>query len=138
MRNVSREAKKDAFEYAAATMSYGEGAGIRRKLINETIRFKADRIPGYLVEFEKQLDRQDTIAHIKSANRKSRNMKIKGVVNRNVKGIVRGDISAISTPLIVGAFTYYVLHKTGYDRLLWDKTKRKGREFKRWVKRNLS
>lgn len=135
MRKVSSEAKKDAFEYAAATMSYGEGAGIRRKLINETIRFKADRIPGYLQEFEKQLDRQDTIAHIKSAHRKSRNMKVKGVVNRNVKGIVRGDISAISTPLIVGGASYYVLHVTGYDKIIWEKTKEKAFKAKLWVKR---
>lgn len=56
---IVRYAKKDAKEYARAKMSYGTGAGNRRKLINATVNDRARKNKGYQKEFEKQLNELD-------------------------------------------------------------------------------
>ena len=49
---VRREAKRDAKEAARAKMSYGEGAGNRRKLINESVKAKSKKDPNYKKAFD--------------------------------------------------------------------------------------
>jgi hypothetical protein len=44
---TSREARKDATEFAKAKMFYGEGAGTRRKLIKAKVEAKAGKDPNY-------------------------------------------------------------------------------------------
>lgn len=71
--HVKRQAKKDAKEYARAKMFYGEGAGIRRKLINNTVKERS-KDPSYKTEFDKAMSQQRMDKHVKKqpANEKEK------------------------------------------------------------------
>jgi hypothetical protein len=56
---VRREAKRDAKESVRAKMSYGEGAGNRRKLINKAVEAKKKKDPNYAKAFDYYYDKQD-------------------------------------------------------------------------------
>ena len=137
MSSVIKDAAKDAAEYAAAKMSYGEGAGTRRKLIESAVQYKADRIPGYYQAFESALANQDITKHIKNAKRSRKTKDIGAVTSRNVKAIARGDRSSMSTPVLVGVVALAIAHQTGYDKKAWDYSKRKIGEFRIWLKEKL-
>ena len=66
-RKTSREAAKDAKEFARAKMFYGEGAGNRRKLIKNTVEAKSKRDPDYKKAFDIHLNRQDMSTHASKA-----------------------------------------------------------------------
>ena len=57
-RKTEREASRDAKESAKAKMYYGEGAGVRRRLINNTVKSKS-KDPVYKEAFERNLANQD-------------------------------------------------------------------------------
>lgn len=56
---TSREARKDASEFAKAKMFYGEGAGTRRKLIKAKVESKSAKDPSYKKAFDHHLGNQD-------------------------------------------------------------------------------
>lgn len=58
-KKTSREARKDATEFAKAKMFYGEGAGTRRKLIKATVESKSGKDPAYKKAFDHHLANQD-------------------------------------------------------------------------------
>lgn len=66
-RKTDRQAKKDAQEYARAKAFYGQGAGTRRKLIQQTVDGRSKNTPGYKEAFQKHLDSQDTSRHASKA-----------------------------------------------------------------------
>ena len=63
------QAKKDAFEYARAKVSFGEGSGTRRKLIKETVISRAKNNPEYAKAFSLYLSKQDMSKHVREAKR---------------------------------------------------------------------
>lgn len=137
MRSVVKDAAKDAAEYAAAKMSYGEGAGTRRKLIVSAVEYKATRIPGYHQAFENALATQDISKHVKNARRTRVAKDVGAVAGKNIKALARGDKGSMSTPLIVAIVVATVAHKTGYDKKVWSYTKRKSVEARAWLKNKL-
>jgi hypothetical protein len=137
MRDISKEAKKDAAEYMAAQMSYGEGAGTRRKLIETAVAYKVERIPGYHQAFESFMHTENPLKHIKNAKRSHRMRDVGSVTSRNIKALARGDRNGMSTPLIIGVVTGVVLHQTGYDKKIWSYTKRKTGDVRAWLKQKL-
>ena len=66
-RKVNKDARKDAEESARAKMFYGQGAGTRRKLINNSVEAKKKRVPGYAKAFDEHLARQDMSTHASKA-----------------------------------------------------------------------
>lgn len=66
-KQVSRDAKKDAEEFARAKVFYGEGAGNRRKAIKTTVEAKKKKNSFYAEEFEYHLSQQDMEEHMRKA-----------------------------------------------------------------------
>ena len=58
VRKARNHAKKDAKEYARARMFYGEGAGTRRKLINNTVKQRS-KDPIYKKAFDDALAKEN-------------------------------------------------------------------------------
>ncbi len=131
--SIRREAIRDAHEYALAKMFYGEGAGIRRRLINQTVQFKIANVPGYDIAFQRELAKVDFAKTSRKARRARRLIDAKVAVNKNSKAIIRGDYRAMSVPIVVVAGTAYVAHQTGYDKKALDYSKKEYRKAKLWV-----
>lgn len=66
-RQVDRMARKDAKEYARAKMFYGEGAGNRRKLINNTVAQRSKDSKYYKEAFDRYYSEQDMAKHVSKA-----------------------------------------------------------------------
>lgn len=66
---VRREAKHDARESVRAAMSYGEGAGNRRKLINKSVEAKKKKNPNYAEAFDYYREREDVAKAGQNARR---------------------------------------------------------------------
>lgn len=133
MTSIKREAIRDAHEYAMAKMFYGEGAGVRRRLINQTVQFKIANIPGYDVAFQQELSKQDFAKLSRRARRERQRIDTVRAVNKNGKALVRGDYTALSLPLIVIAGTAYVAHQTGMDKKALEYSKTEYRKAKLWM-----
>lgn len=137
MSSITKDAAKDAAEYMAAQMSYGEGAGTRRKLIASAVDYKAARIPGYYEAFENSLQNQDITKHIKNAKRTRKVKDVSSAASRNIKAAARGDRNGMSTSVIIVIAVAAVAHKTGYDKKVWNYAKRKTQEGRAWLKQKL-
>ena len=66
---VRRDAKRDARESVRAAMSYGEGAGNRRKLINKSVEAKKKKDPNYAEAFDYYREREDVAKAGQNARR---------------------------------------------------------------------
>lgn len=137
MRNVAKEAARDAFEYSSAAMAYGEGAGVRRRHIETAVRFKELRIPGYSAVFQRELDKVDMTKAVKAAKRVRKTRDVSGVASKNIKALARGDKNGMSTPIIIAVVAVTVAHQTGYDKKVIAYTKRKSGDVRAWLKRKL-
>ena len=133
MTSIKREAIRDADEYAMAKMFYGEGAGVRRRLINQTVQFKIANIPGYDVAFQQELAKQDFAKLSRKARRERQRIDTVSAVNKNGKALVRGDYRALSLPILVVAAGAYVAHQTGADKKALDYSKKEYRKAKLWA-----
>lgn len=121
MSNVKRQAIKDADEFARAKMFYGEGAGVRRRLISQTVNFKKENVPGYSEAFEKELSKQDFAKLSRHAHVERKFKDAKKFVKREGKAL--GRLTTGETVTIV-ALGYYA-HKAGLDKKAYDYSKAK-------------
>lgn len=137
MKNVKKEAKKDAFEAAAALMSYGEGAGVRRRHIQTAVEYKSSRIPGYQDAFDRALQSVDMTKAVSSAKRTGKTRDVGAIVGKNSRALLRGDVRGMSTPVAVGLIVFAVAHQTGHDKKALAYTKRKTNDVRAWLKRKL-
>lgn len=135
MTSIKREAIRDADEYAMAKMFYGEGAGVRRRLINQTVQFKMANIPGYDVIFQKELAKQDFAELSRKARKERRRLDTIGAVNKNGRAIIRGDYRSLSLPLFVLAGAGYLAHEAGYDKKALEFGEQEYKKAKVWVSR---
>jgi len=133
MTSIKREATKDADEYAMAKMFYGEGAGVRRRLIGQTVQFKIANIPGYEDAFQRELAKQDFAKLSRKARRERKVIDTRAAVNKNGKAIVRGDYRALSLPLFLVVSAGYVAHQTGADKKALEFSKKEYAKTKRWI-----
>ena len=106
---TSREAKKDATEFAKAKMFYGEGAGTRRKLIKAKVEAKAAKDPNYKKAFDHHLGNQDMGKRAEGARSERRRKDVvKGTAKtaRGVKNLVLGTGApvALSALVVYGAW----------------------------------
>lgn len=115
--STRRQAKKDAKEYARAKMSYGEGAGNRRKLINSTVQERSKNSV-YKEEFDRQLANQDMSKHASAAKRehnvkavtKTTAKTARGLINLSTGNLVK--VSAASTAI------FTLAKVTGVDKVI--------------------
>ena len=106
---TSREARKDASEFARAKMFYGEGAGNRRKLIKNTVQAKS-KDEAYKKAFDFHLERQNMAAHASKARseRRRKNVvsgtaKAARAVKSQIMGPFAPTLGALAISGIVGA-----------------------------------
>lgn len=138
MSNVDRQARKDAEEYAKAYMSYGEGAGTRRKLINGTVDFKKHTVPGYAEAFERNARQQNMAAHAKHAQQEARRKNVTGTVTRNARAIATGRHENLTTGFLITSAIVVGLHQTGLDRDIYAFGKRKFQKAKSRIKKRFA
>ena len=127
-RKISRQARKDAEEFARAKMFYGEGAGNRRKLIKAAVKQRSSD-PFYKAEFERYLSVQDMAKHAEKARgeRKRRNaVNTTAKTARGVKNAYLGNIGRASTTAIA---LYGALKYTGADKKIAAQIRRAMRRF---------
>lgn len=131
--NVNKQATKDAFEYAAAQMFYGEGAGTRRKLIKAQVEHRIATLPGYEDVFLNKLTAQDMAWHAEKANQVRKNIDRTKKIERNVRGLTTGNKQALTTGVAVLVTVAYYAHETGYDKVMWQNAKREYQKSKAWA-----
>jgi len=109
-KKTSREAKKDANEFAKAKMFFGEGAGTRRKLIKATVEAKAKKDPSYQKAFDHHLGNQDLGKRASQARgERKRKDVVKGTAKtaRGVKNLALGT----GAPVALSAVAVYAAYK---------------------------
>lgn len=134
-RKTERMAAKDAKESAQAKMYYGEGAGIRRRQINNTVKSRS-KDPAYKEAFNRNLERQDLAkASSKAHSKRKRTDVVKGTAktSRGIINILNGNAGAASATAVGLVGLAAGAHKLGVDKMLMDKGKTflQSQEFKR-------
>lgn len=123
---TNRLAAKDAKEHAQAKMYYGEGAGIRRRQINNTVKSRSANDPSYKKAFDHHLANQDLAkASSKAHSKRKRTDAVQGT-KKTVKGvnhILNGNAqyASAASAILVGGAMY--AHKKGIDKMLLNKGK---------------
>lgn len=126
-RKTEREAKRDARETAQAKMYYGEGAGVRRRHINNAVASKS-KDPAYKEAFERHYANQDLAKAGEKARSQRKRKNASNSTRKTVRGIghiMKGNAqyASVAASLIVGGAMY--AHKTGIDKVVIDA----GKEF---------
>ena len=134
-KSVQKQAAQDATEYAAAYMSIGEGAGNRRKLIEGTVGYKMEFVPGYREAFEKAHGHQDMAKHAENARKGNRRAHLNNAARRNVRAVADGKLQNADLGVIVLIVGGIVAHRTGYDKKAVKFVKTKYSDIKRKYKK---
>lgn len=121
--STSREARQDASEYARSRMYYGEGAGTRRKLIEAKVESKIRKSPKYANSFLDELGRQDMEEHADKAQRERSKADRHESVRRNTRAILTGNHKNAQTGILIVILVGTFAHRTGYDKVLYEKSK---------------
>lgn len=126
-RKTSRDAKKDAQEFARAKMFYGEGAGTRRKLIKAKVESKSKANPDYKKAFDSHLNSQDMSKHADKARGERKRKNVKKSAGKGIRGtrhILAGNsqYASAATAIVVGGAL--AAHKAGIDKLVFDAGKK--------------
>lgn len=120
-RSTSRDARKDATEFARAKMFYGDGAGTRRKLIKATVESKSKRDPNYKKAFDHHISRQDLGTHAaKARSERKRKDAVSGTAKtaRGVHRSLTGGFGSVSMASAILAGGYMYAKSTGLDRVV--------------------
>lgn len=128
-KHYSKQAKKDAKEYARAKMFYGEGAGTRRKLIKATVEERSKN-DFYKQEFDRYLNEQDMSEHAEKAKheRKAKDFKNETAKTaRGVKNLALKTGASVSTGAVAAFAAYKVLSKTPAGQEAIRNIKKKGK-----------
>ena len=102
VRKQTKQAKKDAKEFARAKMFYGEGAGNRRKLIKNTVAQRS-KDPAYKKAFDEALAKQDMAKHVAKARGE-----------RKLRDIPK----YVGVGMTVATTAYALARKTGADKVV--------------------
>lgn len=120
---TKRNAKKDAKEFARAKMFYGEGAGTRRKLINNTVKERSKNAE-YKKAFEQELNKQNMAEHAKKAtserHRKDASKKVKKTARGGVN-ILTGHPERLGAAMAAAYGGYVFAKRTGLDQVVYER-----------------
>ena len=116
-RSTYRTAKKDAKESARAKMYYGEGAGTRRKLLNNTVKSRS-KDSSYAKAFEDAYSKQDMAKRASEArSQRHRTDVVKGTAKtaRGVKNTLYGNPQFASATAVALVAAYSAGKRTGIN-----------------------
>lgn len=117
VRKIKRVAKKDAKKFARAKMYYGEGAGIRRRLIKAKV-YERSKDERYKKAFDEYLSAQDMAKHATKAKaERVRNTTGKKTVETG-KDLVNAAMGNIGGVSVTAAAIYTIAHATGADKVV--------------------
>lgn len=105
-KGTSREARRDANEYAKAKMFYGEGAGTRRKLINAKVNQKS-RDPEYKKAFDYHVEGQDMARRASQARGERRRKDAAKSTAKTVRGVKNLAMGTMGSVTVTSAAIYY-------------------------------
>ena len=108
-RKYDKLAKKDAREYAKAKMSYGEGAGNRRKLINAKVNQRRKENEHYNKMFDEYLSLEDMSKHASAAKR-NRTFKDTAKVTKKTARTALRLANTVAPLLHSNADSMYLMH----------------------------
>lgn len=103
---TSREAKRDANEFAKAKMFYGEGAGTRRKLIKAKVESKSTKDPSYKKAFDHHLGNQDLGKRASQARGERKRKDVAKSTAKTARG-VKNLVMQTGAPVTIGALAVY-------------------------------
>lgn len=133
--NITKQATKDAVEYARAQMFFGDGAGIRRRIIEAKVSDYMERDPNYAQAFELALSKQNWADAAARAVKERKRIDRGKSVNRNMRAVLTGDRSkTTSSVLAVLMIVGYAAHETGYDKIAYEEGKKQYQKGKAWVR----
>jgi hypothetical protein len=132
---LQKQAQIDAAEYAGAYMAIGEGAGNRRKLIDGTVDYKMEFVPGYREAFTEAHAKQDMAKHAERARKENQRRERSQAAERNTKAVLSGDMKNADLKVIALIGIGVVAHHTGFDKKVFDFTKKKIDDVKRKFKK---
>lgn len=120
-RKTSRDAEKDAKEFARAKMFYGNTAGTRRKLIKATVEGKSKRDPSYKKAFDHHLENQDMERHASKAKGERKRKNVRDSTAKTARGVshmLRGNAqyASAAAAMLVGGALY--ARKAGIDKVV--------------------
>lgn len=135
-KKLNKMAQADAEKWLSAEMSYGQGAGTRRKLIGAEIESKfvtlADSDYADLFNLAYEALDQNKFAKAAIKERKSLDRTIK--TSKNVRALKAGNLRGLSTGVYVIAIGAVVAHQTGYDKKIEAEAKKLYKKAKTEVK----
>lgn len=123
MSSIKQQARRDAVEYARSQMFYGDGAGVRRRLIETTVDSKSRRDPIYARTFMIELGRQDMAEHAEKARKERERADRNESIKRNTRALASGNYHNAQTSVLILLGVGYLAHKTGYDKVALEKGK---------------
>lgn len=142
--NVNKLAANDARRWAYAEMFFGEGAGIRRRMLSAEIGKKVETIAGYHDAFQKAYAKQDFARHAINAAKERKRIDRTGLIRRNVKGLVTGNHRQLSTTVGVAVVAYVAIKDTPLEdqiklraKMTYNKSKARAKVMKDRVARFL-
>lgn len=103
---TNREARKDAKEFTAAKMFYGEGAGTRRKLIKAKVEAKSTKDPSYKKAFDAHVDNTDMGRRAEQARGQRKRKDVKNTTARTARG-VKNLAMQNGAPVTIGALAVF-------------------------------
>lgn len=122
---VYNDAKKDAKEYTQAKMYYGQGAGTRRKLINNKVASKS-RNPDYKKAFDHHVsitNMDKRVSQAKSKRHRADAAAGAAKTARGIKNTLTGNARyATVSAIALGSAGVYI-HRKGYDRMAYNAIK---------------
>jgi hypothetical protein len=124
-RSTERAAAKDAKEAARAKMYYGEGAGVRRRLINNTVKSRMVD-PKYKEAYERNLANQDMGKRASEARSKRARTDTVNGVRKTTRGIINaasGKMRYASAASIGIVTVAAAAHRAGVDRMAYNYAK---------------
>lgn len=113
MKKVQKMASKDAERWLAAEMFYGEGAGIRRRLLEAELNDKYS-IPGYYQAFLAAYQRLDMNKFATAAVKERKRLDRSKAAKSTGKALLRGDRRNV---VVAGITLALVAHQLGYDKM---------------------
>lgn len=119
-RKTNREATKDAKEFARAKMYYGEGAGIRRRHINNAVKSKS-KDPAYKKAFDSALASRDMAKDASKARGERKRKNVSNSTRKTIRGVghmARGNKQYASLVAATLFSAGAVAYRAGGDKIV--------------------
>lgn len=114
---------KDAAEYMAAEMAYGDGSGTRRKLVKPPIHQKMETLPGYEEAFVNAYNNLNMDKFAKASIKERKNLDRAAKAGQNIRAIKNGNLNNLTAGAFIIAGVVTIAHQTGYDKVVEAKAK---------------